>query len=151
VSETLRVSLIVGRALHLYAVFPIYETPSILKLFSIIPQSLSLPILQIWVLGNRITLRKGCLMRRSLLLFTGLALLCLSGCHFHWWHHKHHQDYASTNYDACGCDGAYAGSIEPAPIPLSHVISNSTGAGSPLPGLASPAPAGTKVSTPTNK
>ena len=93
-------------------------------------------------------------MRRSaLLLVTGLTLVSLSGCHWEWfhWHKKHHQDYGYTGYDACGCDGAYAGAIEPAPIPLSHVISSSTSAVPGPQSVASPAPAGTKISTPTNK
>ena len=91
-------------------------------------------------------------MRRSaLLLVTGLTLVSLSGCHFHWWHKKHHQDYGYANYDACGCDGAYAGTVEPGPIPLSHVISSSTSAVPGPQSVATPAPAGTKISTPTNK
>jgi hypothetical protein len=91
--------------------------------------------------------------RATLLIFTGLTLACLSGCHFHWWHHKHHKDYAYANYDACGCDGVYASSADAGlmPIPLSHTISSSTGAIPGPPVMATPAPAGTKISTPTNK
>ncbi len=96
-------------------------------------------------------------MRRSaLLIMTGLTLVCFSGCHFHWWHHKHHKDYDYATYDACGCDagyagGGYAGAVDSSPIPLSHVVSSSTGAVSGPPVIATPAPPGTKVATPTNK
>ena len=73
-------------------------------------------------------------MRRSaLLIMTGLTLVCFSGCHFHWWHHKHHKDYDYASYDACGCDtgyagggyaGGYAGTGDLSPIPLSHTIAS---------------------------
>jgi hypothetical protein len=118
-------------------------------------------------LGARLCdhLRKGCLMRRStLLLFTGLMLVCFSGCHFHWWHRKHHKNFEYAGYDACGCgcDGGYVGSSldpGPAPIPLTHIVSSSSSAlpgvasGSiqSAPGVATPAPAGTKLSSPANK
>ena len=102
-------------------------------------------------------------MRRSaLLILTGLTLVCFSGCHSHWWHRKHHQGYEYAEYNACGCDGAYAGTLDPGPIPLSHTITSSPGVypaatsgGIPGPpgalGAATPAPPGTKVLNPTNK
>jgi hypothetical protein len=136
-----------GHNLNLFS--PTSEIASIIKLFSIIPQSLSLPILQIWVLGYPITGGRGGLMRRTaLMMFTGLTLVCFSGCHFHWWHHKHHNDYETASYDACGCDGAYPASADAGPIALSHVVSSSPVVISGPPAAASPAPAGTKVSTP---
>jgi hypothetical protein len=84
-------------------------------------------------------------------MFTGLTLVCFSGCHWHWWHHKHHNDYNYANYDACGCDGVYAASADAGPIPLSHTITSSSAAVPGPPVMATPAPAGTKVSTPASK
>ena len=97
-------------------------------------------------------------MRRSaLLIYTGLMLACFSGCHFHWWHRKHHKDAEYAAYDACGCDAAVvAAPIDTGPVALSHIVSSSpayipgppSGSIPGPPGSAAPAPAGTKVVTP---
>jgi len=96
-------------------------------------------------------------MRRSaLLIYTGLVLACFSGCHFHWWHRKHHKAVAYADFDACGCDGAVAGTYDSGPLELSHIVSASPGAisGPPAggipgpPGVATQAPPGVKVSSP---
>src|SRR5262249_61301824 len=98
---------------NLNAVSPQNEIVATIKVFSIIPQSLRLPILQTSVTGHWSHSRKGCLMRRSaLLIYTGLALACFSGCHSHWWHRKHHKWADYTNYEGCGCDSAIAAPFE---------------------------------------
>jgi hypothetical protein len=96
--------------------------------------------------------------RTALLIYTGLMLACFSGCHFHWWHHKHHKAVEYTDFDACGCDTAVAAPmpIDSGPVALSHIVSSSPGVipGPPSgyvpgpPGAAALAPAGTKVLTP---
>jgi hypothetical protein len=93
-------------------------------------------------------------MRRSaLLIYTGLALACFSGCHFHWWHRKHHKTAEYTDFEGCGCDGAIAAPLEPIPAPLAYTIPSAsayspTAPIAPAPGAAAVAPPGTKVSTP---
>jgi hypothetical protein len=93
-------------------------------------------------------------MRRSaLLIYTGLALACFSGCHFHWWHRKHHKSAEYADYEACGCDSAIAAPLEPIPAPLAYTIQNAPSYSPVTPnaaaqGAAAVAPPGTKVSTP---
>ncbi len=95
-------------------------------------------------------------MRRSaLLIYTGLALACFSGCHFNWWHRKHHKGVEYADVEACGCGTSVGAPIDSGPVELSHIVSSSQVTPYPLvgtvpgaPGVATPAPAGTKVSTP---
>jgi hypothetical protein len=93
-------------------------------------------------------------MRRSaLLIYTGFALACFSGCHSHWWHRKHHNPAGYAAYEACGCDSTIAAPLEPIPAPLGYTIPTAspyvpTTPTAAAPGAAAVAPAGTKVSTP---